>query len=100
MVEFLRARKWYVKEMHASLFLAGVPDLFCSHLKYGHRWIEVKVLETGRFTPAQVYEFHQLSGSGSGIWVLVDSTEEEYAKLFQPQNWLLFTDIFRQARKL
>jgi hypothetical protein len=97
---YLRARQWYVKEMHASLFLAGVPDLYCCHSKYGPRWIELKILETGRYTPAQLEEFPKMAANGAGIWVLTADTDEEYMKLFRPCNWLLFTEMFRAGRKV
>lgn len=100
LVDFLRVRQWYVKEMHASLFLAGVPDLYICHKVYGARWVEVKILETGRYTPAQMDEFPRMAAAGAGIWVLVAATEEEYQKLFRGCNWLLFTETFRQARSL
>ena len=87
---YLRAREWFVKKTHGNKYQTGFPDLFCAHRRYGIRWIEVKVAEHGRFTPAQMDTFPQFAAAGVGIWVLTAATEDEYQKLFHPPNWVFF----------
>ena len=86
-IKELRFREWLVKETHGNMFQSGFPDLFCSHRKYGSRWVEVKNLPKYSFTPAQHQWFPMFKAHGCGIWILVDSTPEEINKLFLPPNW-------------
>lgn len=89
-ISFLRMRGWLVKETHGNMFQSGFPDLYCSHPKYGMRWIEVKNQESYSFTPAQLIDFPLLSAHGTSIWILVAASEEEYAKLWKPANWYVY----------
>jgi len=99
---YLRARGWYVKSTHGSLFQSGFPDLFCTHSTYGARWVELKVpwRKGDVFTSAQHIEFPKICANGSGIWVLTGGIdkdvhgakiavpiESEYRKLFSKYNW-------------
>lgn len=76
--------------MHGSVYQSGFPDLYCTHIKYGARLVEVKLpgMKGSKFTPAQLEWFPILHGNGSPIWVLVAANEAEYKKLFQPANLL------------
>lgn len=89
---FLELRKWLVKPTHGGMFQAGFPDLYCTHIKYGVRWVEVKLPEMkgSRFTNAQKEWFPKLSANGTPIWILTGATESEYRKLFEAENWLYY----------
>lgn len=86
---FLELRGWYVKIIHGGMYLSGMPDLYCTHRRYGIRWVEVKLpgMEGSRFTTAQHEEFPKLSENGTPIWILTAATEYEYRKLFEKENW-------------
>lgn len=94
---YLRAREWYVKPTHGSAMQAGFPDLFATHSRFSHRWIEVKLpgMKGSRFTPAQIDCFPKFCAHGSGIWVLTAATDEEYRKLFRAPNWHTYLQIMR-----
>ena len=83
----LRNKGWFVKPTHGNMYQSGFPDLFACHSRYGARWIEVKLPKGYRFTNAQLEDFPKFCANGSGIWILVDSTEAEYNKLFSQPNW-------------
>lgn len=83
----LRNREWLVKPTHGNMYQMGFPDLFCAHVSYGIRWVEVKNPEAYRFTPAQLEWFPQFSGAGVGIWVLISASTIELNKLMGPPNW-------------
>jgi len=87
-IQMLEYKGWFVKRMGASAFLSGVPDLYCTHKVYGHRWVEVKLPDMigSKFTPAQLSEFPKFVSNGSQIWVITGATEIEYKKLFQKGN--------------
>ena len=80
---------------HGNMYQQGFPDLFACNSRYGHRWIEVKNPKAYKFTPAQVHSFPKMCANGSGVWVLVAATEEEYMKLFEPFNWWQYTGAFK-----
>jgi len=88
-IEYMILRGWYVKVIHSSTFMPGMPDLYVCHKQYGERWIEVKDPErTGDlFTPAQKDNFPLMSAHGCKIYVLVGATKDEYDKLFTTPNW-------------
>ena len=87
-IEYLRAREWFVKETHGNMYQNGLPDLFCTHRRYGQRWVEVKNPEKYSFTPAQLETFPLMVANGAGVWILVAATDAEYEKLIcQPCNW-------------
>lgn len=86
----LESKGWVVRIVHGSVFQSGLPDLYCTHAKFGPRWIEVKLpnMEGSRWTAAQKTTFPLLENNGTPIWILVAATDSEYRKLFQPSNWL------------
>lgn len=89
--EFLEQRGWFVNETHGNMFQSGFPDLYCTHMHFGQRWVEVKNPEKYEFTKAQVECFTKWAGCGVKIWVMVAATEAEYKKvLSQPPNWHLY----------
>lgn len=87
-IEMLLIRGWYVRVMNASENMTGFPDLYASHSKYGARWVEVKLpqMKGSSFTPAQLEHFPKFLANGTKIHILTGATEQEYAKLFQPEN--------------
>jgi len=96
-IKFLRERGWYVKSTHGNMYQHGFPDLFAVKRAYGRpRWIEVKNLKSFKFTPAQWEDFPRLVTEGVGIWVMVDATEAEYKKLFQPPNLWIYMGGFHK----
>ena len=94
---YLRSREWFVKHLHGNAYQSGFPDLWACHSKYGHRWIEVKLPEMkgSRYTPAQLDNFPKLCAHGSGVWVLTAATDSEYAKLWKPSNWWVYTGAMK-----
>lgn len=84
-IRMLRYKGWFVKKTHGNAFSYGWPDLFACHSLYGQRWIEVK--HTIHFTDAQIIDFPKFCANGSGVWVLIEATENEYQKLFKKPNW-------------
>jgi hypothetical protein len=87
LVRYLRARGWVVMETHGNLYQKGFPDLYCTHIKYGARWVEVKNPLSYSFTTEQYHSFPLLESGGAGVWILVAATEEEYLKLWRPSNY-------------
>lgn len=88
----LRYREWFVKPTHGNMYSSGFPDLYCSHKRYGIRWIEVKLpdMKGSRFTAAQYETFPAMAAAGSGIWILTGDSEAEYGKLFKSCNWHVY----------
>jgi hypothetical protein len=88
-IKLLQGRGWLVKIVHASMFSEGFPDIYATHKEHGMRWIEIKLpdMEGSRWTKAQLDWFPKLAANGTPIWVLTNSTESEYKKLFGPDNW-------------
>lgn len=91
-IKQLRYLGWFVKETHGNIYQSGFPDLFCTHVDFGHRWVEVKLpdMKGSKFTPAQIKTFPDLCAHGSGVWVLTSDREDEINKLFQPFNWYTY----------
>lgn len=89
LTKFLQVRAWIVRTMHASALLDGFPDLYCTHAKFRSRWVEVKLpgMDQSSFTRAQREWFPKMSANGSPIWILTGANEQEYRKLFGPENW-------------
>lgn len=85
-IRFLREREWHVMVTNGNAYQQGFPDLYCTHPRYKQRWVEVKNPTSYRFTAAQLEHF-PIIGRDSGIWILTAATEDEYKKLFLPQNW-------------
>jgi len=96
-VKMLIYKGWFCKETHGNMFQSGLPDIFVTHYKYGHRWVEVKMptRKGDVFTPAQHETFPKLCANGSGVWVLVAATEKEYEKLFKGHNWWQYLEAMR-----
>lgn len=92
---FLKIRDWMVKWTHGNLYQSGFPDMFAAHLRYGTRWIEVKIKDHYSFTNAQLETFPEFSAKGVGIWILTGATEEEYRKLMGPANWHMFLSVMK-----
>jgi hypothetical protein len=88
----LRSLQWSVRETHGNLYQFGFPDLYCCHLMYGTRWVEVKTPNRGGdvFTQAQHIYFRELLAHGVGVWVLTGDEDSEIAKLHRPANWTHF----------
>lgn len=91
----LRVKGWFVKPTHGNMFQSGFPDLFCTHTRYGQRWVEVKLPVGSKFTAAQLEDFPKICANGSGVWILIAATEHEYGKLFEKPNWYLYLDILK-----
>lgn len=93
-VKMLRNLGWFTKHLHGGAFQSGMPDLFCCHVRYGIRLIEVKLpnMKGSRFTAAQLETFPLLTAHGCGVWVLTGATDSEYQKLFTKFNWYQYLD--------
>lgn len=98
LIKFLRGYDWLVKETHGNLYQSGFPDLYCYHIKYGQRWVEVKNPGKYSFTTAQMEWFPKFSAHQCGIWILTAANEAEYQKLFKPANWYLYLSIWSGSR--
>jgi hypothetical protein len=94
-IQFLKARDWDVRVTHGNEFQSGFPDLYCCHLKYGSRWIDVKNPAGYSFTPAQMEVWPAWSAKGVGVWILIGATEEEYKKLFKPANFMWYLGVMK-----
>ncbi len=92
LIKMLRYKGWFVKPTHGNMFQSGFPDLFCTHTRYGQRWVEVKLPVGSKFTAAQLEDFPKICANGSGVWILIAATESEYGKLFQKFNWFWYLD--------
>lgn len=87
LIEYLEDRGWYVKRMIGNAFQSGVPDLYCHHLEWRARWIDVKVEGRYTFTRQQKIEWPRMEKFGCGIWILTGANQEQYDRLFGPPNW-------------
>ena len=99
-IDMLKIRDWSVKETHGNLYQSGFPDLYAYHAIDGTRWIEVKVPDKYKFTPAQLLTFPDFAAKNVGIWILTAATDAEYAKLFKPANWHWFLDVMKPGARL
>jgi len=52
--------------------------------------VEIKYAKHYHFTKAQLRFFPLIDKCGIGIWILTDTTEKEYLKLFEAPNWKTF----------
>lgn len=93
--KYLKDLDWYTIKTHGSEFQSGLPDLYCCHVRYGARWVEVKNPNKYSFTPAQLDTFPKLAAHGVGVWVLTAATDYEYKKLFGPANWHTYLSIMK-----
>jgi len=84
-------------KLTAIFFNGGFLDLYCCHINYGTRWVEVK--DPNRkgdvFTQAQHIYFRELSAHGVGVWVLTGDDDYEISKLHKSPNWHYYLDIMR-----
>ena len=96
-IKELRNLNWFVKETHGNMYQSGFPDLFCSHTRYGHRWLEVKKPVGYVFTPAQLETFPQLCAHGSNVWIATTHVDVE-AVLMRPPNWFMFLQVASSHR--
>lgn len=87
--EFLTNRGWYVLRTHGNAVQSGFPDDYCTHKRYGPRWVEIKLpgMKGSQFTAAQLEVFPKLINNGAGVWIITGATEEEYRKLFKKPNY-------------
>ena len=79
------------------MFTSGWPDLYAGHLRYGSRWIEVKMPNDYSFTAAQLDDFPKFAAAGIGIWIMRYATDSEYSKLFKPPNWHMHLTIMKEG---
>lgn len=86
-IAYMNARGWLIKETHGNMYQSGFADLYCTHSKYGVRWVECKQPVNYCFTPAQLEWFPKFTANGTGIWILNAATDAEYEKLWHPANW-------------
>lgn len=96
-IEYLRAREWFVKSTHGNQFQAGFPDLYATHATYKQRWIEVKNPLRFSFTGAQLRDYPKFCAFGSPIWIMGAATKEEYEKLFKPNNLSEYMACFQDG---
>lgn len=94
-IKFLKARDWDVRVTHGNEFQSGFPDLYCCHLKYGSRWIDVKMPTGYSLTNAQMEVWPAWASKGVGVWILTADSEEEYAKLFKPANFMWYLGVMK-----
>lgn len=99
-IAYLKNLDWYIRVTHGNAFQSGLPDLFCCHYIYGHRWIDVKNPKSYNITPAQMEVWPKLCANGSGVWILIAATKLEYDKLFRPANWWSYTQAWMQHEPL
>ena len=85
LIDFLRHREWLVEPTHGNLVQKGFPDLYCHHVRWEYRWIDVKVEGQYQFTKWQKLKWPNWEKHGVGIWILTGA--HEYQKLFRPPNW-------------
>lgn len=89
-IKRLKQEGWHVMPTHGNMYQSGFPDLYATHARYGVRWIEVKNPEAYSFTAAQLLNFPLMWAHGSPVWVLIDDSDEEMSKLFEPCNFHLY----------
>lgn len=96
LVELMERRKWFVHITHGSVYSSGLPDLYCAHVNYGQRWIEVKHADAYHFTDDQMRVFSKMVEKNVGIWIVAlprdpseSMLEYEYENVVVkgPPNW-------------
>jgi hypothetical protein len=88
--KLLKLKNWSVRSTHGNMMQYGFPDDYACHIRFGARWIEYKTPDHYCFTGAQLEYFPELNAHGIGVWVIIRATEDEYLKLFKPQNWFSY----------
>jgi len=99
-IEYLRNKEWLVMATHGNQYQHGFPDLFCTHTKYGPRWVEVKLpgMKGSKYTAAQLEYFPKLCANGSGVWVMTAPTVAQYTMLVtEPPNWWQYLSTARKV---
>lgn len=86
-INYLRTRGWLVERMIGNQLQKGIPDLYCHHLKFGGRWVDLKNPRDYEFTQAQKVKWPVWERHGVGIWIITGWQDEDYDKLFGPPNW-------------
>ena len=87
--DFMTSRGWGFEITHGNQFQSGLPDALFMHPEIGSRWVDFKVPGKYSFTKAQkvtwpTWYFKYLQG----VWILTWGCDDEYAKLFEPANFL------------
>ena len=98
LISKLRIEGWFSKATHGNEFQIGFPDVFACHIRYGSRWIELKKPGVGILQDTQHHFFLELAKRNIGVWILTDSTDWEYKKLFSPANWHTYCSIMKSNR--
>ena len=78
---------WLVEVTHGSQYMKGFPDLYLRQIRFGIRWVDVKVEGRYEYTRAQRDKWPRWHLSGSGVWILTGATQDQYERLFKPPNW-------------
>lgn len=86
-ITFLENKEWLIEVMHGNAFQKGIPDLFCWHINFGFRWIDVKLPTGSDLTKAQCQKWTSWREKGLKIHIMKAATEDEYKKIFGPANW-------------
>jgi len=77
-----------VEKMHGNAFQVGIPDLYCWHEGMQmHRWVDVKYEKSHQYTKAQCQKWPKWERRGLPVYIMMDDTEEWYAKLFGEPNF-------------
>ena len=79
---------WLVEVTHGGQYMKGFPDLYLSHRRFGIRWVDVKVEGKYEYTQAQRDKWPRWHVFGSGVWIMIGATQDQYECLFKPPNWL------------
>jgi hypothetical protein len=90
LLDYLRARGWYVEIFYCGQLQKGIPDLGIWHPLHGFRWIDVKRPKVYRITDPQRRKWslwEKTTLPGLRVWILTGATDVEYKKLFGPPNW-------------
>lgn len=86
-IDLMEKDGWFVHRLNVSAGVystTGFPDYYCTHLRHGQRWIEIKT-PTGGLEISQIERFKRFGQHGIGVWIL--TREGDYTKLFEPPNW-------------
>ena len=86
---------WYVKKTHGSKYQSGLPDVYCSHMRFGVLWIETKV-RNNRLEDSQILEFTLMSKAGSRIFV-IRHLHEYPDVLHRSPNWGTYGSSIKSA---
>ena len=99
-ISYFRNKGWLVLPTHGNQYQHGFPDLFCTHSRYGPRWVEIKLPEMkgSHFTAAQLEYFPKLCANGSGVWIVTAPTLVQYEMVVkEPPNWWQYLATARRT---